>query len=150
MGLKTKDFVLNESHLYVGSHAYPLSKICLVDVKSIGIVENAVQVFFFALLAACTVWFWCPEGYAQLFSPLAFLSGSIICHCVFGRHSLRIKMLRLNNTETHWISIANGNTEEELALLKGQAEQLSHLVIGNEKNTRLADGLSLSRQTSPQ
>ncbi|MDD1779795.1 hypothetical protein LRP49_01180 [Enterovibrio sp. ZSDZ35] len=138
MKTESARFTLDDTHLNVGSHAYRLSSIGSVEVKSSSVNHYAAKVLFFALSAVTIVWLLCPDGYAQLFSPLAFLCGAVFSHCVFGRHSLRIKMLRLDNLASHWITISSGNSDEACESLQTQAEQISRLIAGNKEKTRLA------------
>ncbi|MBU2934131.1 hypothetical protein OAY_14840 [Vibrio cyclitrophicus ZF205] len=110
---KETDFLVNDSELRVKKDVYSLRKIKQLEVRQLGLKENAINIVSLALVLSAATWAFVP----QFGLPMLALT-FILAFISWRRYELRVEFKGSDETGDHWVSVARGCTREEFKVLK--------------------------------
>lgn len=110
---KASDFLVSSDELRVKKDVYSLRKIKQLEIRQLGIKENAINVISLALMLSAATWAFVP----QFGLPMLALT-FILAFVSWRKYELRAEFKGADETGDHWVSIARGCTREEFKILK--------------------------------
>jgi len=121
---KASDFLVSSDELRVKKDVYSLRKIKQLEIRQLGIKENAINVISLALMLSAATWAFVP----QLGLPMLALT-FILAFVSWRKYELRAEFKGIDETGDHWVSVARGCTREEFKVLKSVEVNLREQVV---------------------
>ncbi|SBS61408.1 hypothetical protein [Vibrio splendidus] len=110
---KASDFLVSSNELRVKKDVYSLRKIKQLEIRQLGLKENAINIVSLALVLSAATWAFVP----QFGLPMLALT-FILAFVTWRRYELRAEFKGADETGDHWVSVACGCTREEFKVLK--------------------------------
>ncbi|CAH7414973.1 conserved hypothetical protein [Vibrio chagasii] len=121
---KASDFLVSSDELRVKKDVYSLRKIKQLEIRQLGIKENAINVISLALMLSAATWAFVP----QFGLPMLALT-FILAFVSWRKYELRAEFKGADETGDHWVSVARGCTREEFKILKSVEVNLREQVV---------------------
>ncbi|PQJ60111.1 hypothetical protein BTO10_12035 [Vibrio chagasii] len=121
---KASDFLVSSDELRVKKDVYSLRKIKQLEIRQLGIKENAINVISLALMLSAATWAFVP----QFGLPMLALT-FILAFVSWRKYELRAEFKGADETGDHWVSVARGCTREEFKILKSIEVNLREQVV---------------------
>lgn len=121
---KASDFLVSSDELRVKKDVYSLRKIKQLEIRQLGIKENAINVISLALMLSAATWAFVP----QFGLPMLALT-FVLAFVSWRKYELRAEFKGADETGDHWVSIARGCTREEFKILKSVEVNLREQVV---------------------
>ena len=121
---KASDFLVSSDELRVKKDVYSLRKIKQLEIRQLGIKENAINVISLALILSAATWAFVP----QFGLPMLALT-FILAFVSWRKYELRAEFKGSDETGDHWVSLARGCTREEFKVLKSVEVNLREQVV---------------------
>ncbi|WP_435249042.1 hypothetical protein ACMAZD_06885 [Vibrio sp. nBUS_14] len=121
---KASDFLVSSDELRVKKDVYSLRKIKQLEIRQLGIKENAINVISLALILSAATWAFVP----QFGLPMLALT-FILAFVSWRKYELRAEFKGADETGDHWVSLARGCTREEFKVLKSVEVNLREQVV---------------------
>ena len=121
---KASDFLVSSDELRVKKDVYSLRKIKQLEIRQLGIKENAINVISLALMLSAATWAFVP----QFGLPMLALT-FVLAFVSWRKYELRAEFKGADETGDHWVSVARGCTREEFKILKSVEVNLREQVV---------------------
>lgn len=121
---KASDFLVSSDELRVKKDVYSLRKIKQLEIRQLGIKENAINVISLALMLSAATWAFVP----QFGLPMLALT-FVLAFVSWRKYELRAEFKGAVETGDHWVSVARGCTREEFKILKSVEVNLREQVV---------------------
>ncbi|MBY7732129.1 hypothetical protein [Vibrio bathopelagicus] len=110
---QASDFLVTSSELRVKKDVYTLRKIKQLEIRRLGLKENAINIVSLALVLSAATWAFVPQ-FGLYMLALTF----ILAFVSWRKYELRAEFKGADETGDQWVSVARGCTREEFQILK--------------------------------
>lgn len=113
------DFCITSDELIVRKDVYQLRKIKQLEVRKLGVKENAINVLSLAFMLSAATWAFVPQ-----FGFLMLALTSILAFMSWRKYELRAEFVGTDECGDQWVSIVRACTDDEFKALQGVEAQL--------------------------
>lgn len=114
-----ENFHITSDELIVRKDVYKLRKIKQLEVRKLGVKENAINVLSLAFMLSAATWAFVPQ-----FGFLMLALTSILAFVSWRRYELRAEFVGTDESGDQWVSIVRACTDDEFQALQQIEAQL--------------------------
>ncbi|USD66956.1 hypothetical protein [Vibrio sp. SCSIO 43136] len=123
--MKNGDFEIDGVELRFKKDKYPLKRLRRARVKINHLSDHITKALIVGAIFSSIVWIICPEGFATVTAPAAFIVGVIYTVLSAGKYELQVEFEHVDETGLQWVSVVKSNKNLDKALLDDKAEQIN-------------------------